>query len=74
MKVLLWNNILFLWIFSKDCTRKESENIANAAIFKEKYLNECKHMGVKVRQNFLVLVFHLALVSLKSAGTPRIDK
>lgn len=49
----------------RDCTRKESEYIANAATFKEKYLNECKQMGVKgenVKKELLQLVDELPVL------------
>lgn len=59
----------------RDCTRKESENIANAAIFKEKYLNECKHMGVKgenVKKELLLLVDELPSLFKRIADDAKI--
>ena len=56
---LVLNCILFLhnswnflksngFYFFKDCSRKETEYSTNATIFKEKYQNVCKQMGVHV--------------------------
>ncbi len=33
----------------QDCSKRETEYVLNAGVFKEKYQQVCKEMGVKVR-------------------------